>query len=83
MPADASPADSLLAIDFEEFEGGAAVRSTKRPGHFPHSGRVLDVSDAKVLRPRDSARAAGGNVLSIRIVDLADRRLKERLLAIA
>lgn len=83
MPADTAPADSLVVIDFEEFKCGATVRPTERPSHFPHSGCVLDVSDAKVLRPRDSVGAAGGDVLIVRIIDLADRRLKERLLAIA
>lgn len=82
MRADASPADSLLAIDFEEFERGATVRSPEWPGYFPDTGCVLDVSDTKILPPRYSAGAAGGDVLSARIVGLTDRCFKERLLAI-
>jgi hypothetical protein len=83
MPADAAPADALLVLDFEKFKRRTTVRRTKRPGHFPYTGCVLDISDAKALRPLYSVGATGGNVLIESRIDLADRRLKKRLLAIA
>lgn len=60
MPSDAAPADALLVLDFKEFECRTTVGSAKRPGHFPHTGCVLDISEAQVLRPLDSVGASGG-----------------------
>jgi hypothetical protein len=83
VPADAAPADALLVLDFEKFKRRTTVRRTKRPGDFPHAGCVFDISNAKALRPLYSVGATGGNMLIESSIDLANRRLKERLLAIA
>ena len=83
MPADAAPADALPIVDVEKFKCRTTVRTTERPGHFPHAGCVLDISHAQVLRPPYSVGAPGGNVLIVRSVDLADGRLEEIFLTIA
>jgi hypothetical protein len=83
MAADATPANALTVLCFEKFKRCATVRSTERPGHLPHAGCVFDISDAKVLRPLHPVGLAGGDVLIVSSIDLADCRLEERFLAIA
>jgi hypothetical protein len=65
VPADAPPADTLLVLDFEEFESRTTVRATKRPGYFPHAGCVFDIFDAQVLRPLYPVGVTRGNVLIV------------------
>lgn len=83
MAANAAPADALLILDLEIFKRRTTVRTTKRPGHFPHTNCVLHISNAKVLRPLYAISATGRNVLIVGRIDLADRRFKETFLTIA